>query len=101
MDGNKKYATVASFAAAEHGFMPGQLRTMTWKTLELVNQKDLDERKGYGLEWAKRCDAYWERQMRKFGVVVGDFTMVADMIDGTCFITTAATVLAVLPGDRV
>jgi hypothetical protein len=94
------YATVASFAAADHGFVLGQLRSMTWQTLELVTQEDIDARKGNGAVWAERCDRYWERQMRKFGVVMSEFVIMVDQLDGRTVVTTSAAVLAILPGDR-
>lgn len=101
MDGRKKYATVATFAAPEHGFVVGQLRTRSWQTLELITQEDVDKPTERGMVWLKRADQYWERQMRKFGIVVGNGVVMVDVIDGKTIITTAAPVLAVMPGDRI
>ncbi len=100
INGKKQYASVASFDAAESGFILGQLRTMTWQTLELVTQRDLDDNVGNGALWNTRCDQYWERQMRKFGVVMSNFVTMVDVVDGRTMITTSAAVLAILPGDR-
>jgi cobalamin biosynthesis protein CobT len=99
-DGNKKYATIATFSAADHAFKVGQLRSRTWQTLEMVNQKDIDQLTPTGKKWIMRSEEYWERQMRKFGVVMSNHTTLVDNIDGVCFVSTFATVLAVMPGDR-
>lgn len=70
----------------------GQLRSMAWSAIlpPVVSQDDPT--------WSARCKDYWERQERLYGVRLSDFMMILDADEGT--VSTFATVLDVLPGER-
>lgn len=48
--------------------------------------------------WAARCRGYWERVEQRFGLILSDHRNAYDEATGT--ITTFATVLMILPGER-
>lgn len=70
----------------------GELRTRTWRCL-VAPAGEADP------QWAQRCADYWHTQERLYGLRMSDFLMTYDVELGV--ITTASTVLAVLPGRRV
>lgn len=72
--------------------LAGQLRSMAWRAIlpPVVSQDDPT--------WAARCKGYWERQERLYGVRLSDFMMILDAEEGA--VSTFATVLEVLPGER-
>lgn len=72
-------------------FVIGELRTKTWRTL----QQDIAQN---DKTWAARCAQYWNLQARLYGVQLSNFAMLVDNHDG--FVSTYATVLDVLPGER-
>lgn len=74
----------------------GELRSRTWR-LPLYTGKEADDP-----VWIKRAHDFWQRQMALYGYVVGDASLMADVDpDVGPVITTHATVLAIIPGDRV
>ena len=79
------------FRKAKRPFIKGELRTKTWRSLE-PNIREDDKR------WAARCAQYWTLQQRLFGVIFSPYVMLVDNKDG--FVSTYATVMEVLPGER-
>ena len=79
------------FRKPREPFIPGELRTKTWRSLEPHVTAD-DKR------WQTRCQQYWTLQGRLYGVVFSPFVMLVDNREG--FISTYATVLSLLPGER-
>lgn len=67
----------------------GTLYTMTWRTMGVMGVTD---------EWRKRVAEYWERIEKKYGVIWS--APVIDFDDATGCIVTAATPLALIPGER-
>lgn len=88
--------TAHVFRAMRSPAVPGELRTRTWRLPLFQGGKE-----EHDPLWIDRAADYWQRQMMLYGYVVGDFTLMADVVDNVPVITTAATVLAVLPGERV
>lgn len=72
----------------------GELRVRSWQCL-IPPSSDADP------TWARRCQNYWHLQERLYGLKMSDFTMVYGVVDGRGVVTTASTVVAVLPGRRV
>lgn len=72
-------------------FIPGALRTKTWRSLEPNLSQD-DKR------WQARCSQYWSLQARLYGIRFSSFAMIVDNNEG--FVSTYAAVLEVLPGER-
>lgn len=70
----------------------GELRVRTWRCL-------IAPAGGADPHWAERCANYWHTQERLYGLKMSDFLMTYDAALGV--MTTASTVLAVLPGRRV
>lgn len=67
----------------------GKLYTRTWQA-PFVN--------GVTDEWQNRVAGYWERIEQKYGVIIS--RPVIDYDDATGTITTMATILVVVPGER-
>ena len=90
---NKVYATASRdvFLQAKHPPRPAELRMKTWRWLVAPISAD-------DPTWSDRCKRYWKRQERIYGMILSDFTMLIDWDGG--FISTYATVLAVVPGER-
>lgn len=93
---------MSATASVDHMFrpmaapaVPGELRCKTWQMAIRIGDEERSEL------WRKRCHDYWERQMKLYGYVVGDFTIAVETIDGHHFLSTYAPVLAVLPGERM
>lgn len=82
---------MATYRKPREPFVPGSLRTKTWRSLE-PNISETDKR------WGERCGQYWTLQARLYGVVFSPFVMLVDNQNG--FISTYATVMEVLPGER-
>ena len=69
----------------------GDLRVKSWRFLIPPSGED-------DPVWAQRCREYWELQQETFGLKFSDFTMMIDYDE--MIVTTAATILAILPGER-
>lgn len=67
----------------------GVLYSKTWKA-PFVN--------GVTDEWTQRVAGYWERIEQKYGLIMSQPAI--DYLDETGTITTFATVLAIVPGER-
>lgn len=73
----------------------GELRSRTWRL------PIFDAKAESSPIWMKRAQEYWERQERKYGLVMSDFTLTAGNFPETGpVITTFSVVLEVLPGRR-
>lgn len=79
------------FRKPRQPFVVGELRTKTWRTLE-PNVTEADKR------WQTRCSQYWTLQARLYGVVFSPYVMLVDNREG--FVSTYATVLGIIPGER-
>ena len=73
----------------EGPFVLGKLYTKTWRAPGVH---------GVNETWAKRCREYWERVEQRFGYVFSDHRNAFD--DATLTITTYATPLVMLKGER-
>lgn len=83
------------YAPMKNPAYEGELRAKSWK---LVIYDESMERSPL---WAQRAKDYWERQERKFGLVMSDFTLtVGNFPETGPVITTFSTVLRILPGRR-
>lgn len=82
-------AKLGPFKRMKNPTKVGQLKAMTWKApfVHGVNQV-----------WANRCRDYWDLQERTYGVIYSDHRNAYDEMTST--ITTFATVLAIVPGER-
>jgi hypothetical protein len=67
----------------------GVLYTKTWQAPVVHGVTDI---------WAQRIAGYWDRIEKKYGLIMSDHRNAYDDATGT--ITTFATVLAVIPGER-
>lgn len=74
---------------ADGGPHVGTLYTKTWRTVGVMGVTD---------EWTKRVAGYWERLEIKYGVIWS--APVIDYDELTGCIVTAATPIALIPGER-
>lgn len=72
-------------------FILGDLRLKSWRTLD-PHVSDNDP------TWQARCAQFWTLQGRLYGVVFSPFVFLVDNTEGV--VSTYATVLEVLPGER-
>ena len=93
-------------AEVRHVFRPmahparlGELRSKTWEIPVYLGPGDETSP-----HWHAKIAAYWERQMQLYGIVMSDFTIAIEPPDPATgkppFLSTYATVLAILPGER-
>lgn len=85
-------ATSLGFEQAAVPFKVGQLRSKTWRA---------PFTHGLTTIWRQRCNEYWERVEKRYGVIVSEprNTWADDPVLGPV-VVTFATPLAIVPGER-